>query len=205
MGVTIHYRGRLDDLGRISALCHELTDIARTMKWPCNSLDDDWSKAPDAKLTVGEKGAVIDGHLGLKGVSFRPHPGAEFLAIYFDSEGYLRSIMNMVELVEGQTAPDEAWVFMKTQFASPDTHVWVIGLLKYLKRKYISNLEVSDESGYWETGDREELERQMALINDKLNWMSTELSSEPVGDGRNLSAEEIASRIEELFREQEES
>ena len=48
----------------------------------------------------------------------------------------------------------EAWVSVKTQFDSPDTHIWIIGLLKYLKKRYIANLEVRDEGEYWETGNR---------------------------------------------------
>lgn len=31
MGVTLHYRGTLDDLGQLPALCDELADIAQDM------------------------------------------------------------------------------------------------------------------------------------------------------------------------------
>ena len=42
MGVTIHYRGRLNDVGQLGRLCEELTDIAAAMRWKSMTLDDDW-------------------------------------------------------------------------------------------------------------------------------------------------------------------
>ena len=75
----------------------------------------------------------------------------------------------------------------------------LIGLLKYLKKRYISNLEVSDESEYWDTGDRRKLEEDMRLLNGKLQHLSGAISSGRMGDLTGLSADEIASRIEQLF------
>ena len=92
---------------------------------------------------------------------------------------------------------------MKTQFSGPDIHVWVIGLLKYLKKHYISNLEVSEESEYWETGDRRKLEEDMALLNGKLQRLSATISSGGMGELTGLSADDIASRIERLFLKEE--
>jgi broad specificity phosphatase PhoE len=59
----------------------------------------------------------------------------------------------------------------------------------------MADLEVSDEGGYWETGDRKALEASMQFINNKINWVSDELSSVEFGDMKGLTAEEIASRI----------
>ena len=41
MGVTIHYRGQLDDLGKLNILCDELTQVAEKMDWAYNCLDED--------------------------------------------------------------------------------------------------------------------------------------------------------------------
>jgi len=38
--------------------------------------------------------------------------------------------MDMILQCEGRTTPDSAWVSMKTQFLTPDVHVWIVGLLK---------------------------------------------------------------------------
>jgi hypothetical protein len=105
----------------------------------------------------------------------------------------------MLMILAGSLQTATAWVPMKTQFSGPDTHVWVAGLLKYLKKRYISNLEVSDESGYWDTGNRRKLEDDMNLLNGKLQYLSGAISSGRMGDLTGLSADEIASRIEQLF------
>lgn len=196
MGVSIHYRGRLDDTGLLPSLRDEVSDIADTMGWPSTILDNDWSIPPNAKLPPGGR---IEGCLGLKGIQITPHPESEPLALFFDRDGYLRSPMTMLSILDGTLKPENAWVTVKTQFSGPDTHVWVTGLLKYLKKRYISDLEVRDEGRYWETGDRDVLEQKMALLDDKLQHLSSDLSSGRMGDLTGLSAEQIASRIEQLL------
>jgi hypothetical protein len=196
MGVSIHYRGRLDDSAQLAHLRDEVSDIARTMGWPSTTLDDDWAIPPNASL---DSAGVVHGHLGLKGVQITPHPDSETLCLFFDRNGYLRSPMTMLLILDGTLEPETAWVPIKTQFSNPDTHVWVIGLLKYLKKRYVSDLEVSDESRYWDTGNRQELEQNMALLNDKLQHLSNAVTSNRMGDLTDLSADEIASRIEQLF------
>jgi len=198
MGVSLHYRGKLDDKTQLPSLCDEVGDIASSMGWPSRVLDDDWSIPVDAELLSG---GIIEGNLGLKGILITPHPQSESLILTFDRDGQLRAPMTVLLLLDGTLKPETAWISMKTQFAGPDTHVWVIGLLKYLKKRYISDLEVSDESEYWDTGDRQVLEDQMAFINDKLDHLSSSISSGKLGDLTGLSADEIASRLEKLFLE----
>lgn len=43
-----------------------------------------------------------------------------------------------------------------------DTHLTVLKLLRYLKEKYFSFFELSDEGMYWETQDMEILKSQFA-------------------------------------------
>jgi len=195
MGVTIHYRGTLDDLSRIDDLCRELADIGKSMQWKTDTRDDSWLGPPTARL-MNEHGAVkIKGNLAVKGVTMSPGNGAESLSFKFDAKGRLRSLMDLLSESEGQPIMERPWVSVKTQFASPDLHVWIIGLLKYLQKHYISDLEVSDEGEYWETGDRDALVAKMQFINEKINWVSNALTSSEFGDMKGLSAEEVAARI----------
>ena len=201
VGVTIHYRGRLNDVGQLAGLCDELADIAAAMGWETTRLDDDWEQPPHARLRATPTGAHIDGHLGLKGVILMPDVGTEPLSFLFDREGNLRSMIDMVSILEGTLKPEDAWVFVKTQFASPEVHVWIVGLLKYLKKHYLADLQVSDEGEYWETGDIERLREKMDFLNRKIDQLSGALSSARFGDASRLSADEIAARIEQWFRE----
>ncbi len=203
MGVSIHYRGRLNDVGQLNRLCEELADIAAVMGWESTKLDDDWEQPVDARLHGSPTGARIDGNLGLKGILIEPGEGAESPSFFFDSEGNLWCPVTRALVLEGTLKPEDAWVSVKTQFASPEIHVWIIGLLKYLKKRYISGLEVSDEGRYWETGDIRLLKEKMDFINEKIEHISRGLSSSRFGDVAGLSAEEIAARIEQFLLEDE--
>jgi len=163
MGVSIHYRGRLNDVGQLARLREEMADIAAAMGWETTRLDDDWERPADARLRFTARGAQIDGHLGLKGILMTPDVEAESLSFFFDREGNLRSVMDVVSILDGTLKAEDAWVSVKTQFASPEVHVWIVGLLKYLKKRYISDLQVSDEGQYWETGDTRILREKMDL------------------------------------------
>jgi hypothetical protein len=201
VGVSIHYRGRLNDATLLPALSEELDDIADAMGWHSTRLDDDWTKPANAQLVGNSNGGQINGHLGLKGIQITPRPKGESLSFFFDREGALRSPMSTVLILEGTLKPEHAWMSIKTQFLSPEIHIWIIGLLKYLKKRYISDLEVSDEGMYWETDDINVLRDKMDLIDAKIECISDELSVSRFGDVSSLSAAQIALRIERLLRD----
>lgn len=203
MGVTIHYRGRLNDVDQLGALCNELADIANAMGWQSTTLNDDWEQPADARLRHTAAGMHIDGHLGLKGIQMTPVEGAESLDFFFDREGNLRALMTMILLLDGTLDPRDAWISVKTQFAPPEVHVWIVGLLKYLKKRYISDLQVSDEGQYWETGDIRVLREKLDFINAKIEHLSTAFSAGCFGDTLGLSAEQIAARIEQWLLDNE--
>ena len=70
-----------------------------------------------------------------------------------------------------------------------------------MKKRYISDLQVSDEGQYWETGDIRIVKDKMDLINEKIEHIANNLSSSRFGDISGLSAEQIALKIEQLLLE----
>lgn len=50
----------------------------------------------------------------------------------------------------------------KTQFAGPDVHIAVCEVLRHVKVRYAPDLEIKDDSGYFESGDRDALLGQLA-------------------------------------------
>jgi hypothetical protein len=196
VGVTIHYRGTLNNIDQFPQLREELVDIAAALRWQSQQMDDDWTIEPTARF---EQRRIV-GHLGLKGVQLCPHPDAEALTFFFDRSGTLQSPAG-VAFRNGRN-PEEAWVSTKTQFAPPDIHVRIIGLLKYVKRKFINDLTVSDEGQYWETGSWEGLIQRMAVITAEMNRLEGALSTEKLGDLSGLTGDQIADLIERLLREQ---
>ena len=200
MGVTIHYRGNLNDISKIQVLCDELAMIADKMDWRYTRLDEDWSKPLDACFEYKDNKAEIKGHLPLKGISFSIHPRCESLQFFFDSEGNLCNPVSMVLISEGTLKPEDAWIAVKTQFSGPETHMWVISLLKYLKEHYIADLEVHDEGEFWETGDSDILKKKMAFLNEKMDALADTLSQVNGSHLDKFSAEELASVIETLVQ-----
>jgi hypothetical protein len=200
MGITIHFKGRLNKLQEINSVMDDLIDISETMQWKWTSLDEDWDKPASAKLSVTDLKAEISGHLPLKGVHINIHPDCESLQIYFDNEGNLQTPVGMVLLLEGKINPENSYTSVKTQFAPPDIHIAIIKLLKFLKNRYISDLKVFDEGEYWDTGDRDLLIEKIAVITKKMDMVEAALNSVVLQELKNLSPEEMAKRLEEILR-----
>ena len=201
MGVTLHYRGTLDDPGRLPALCDELADVARAMGWSAVRIDDDYDAPLDARLNHDSSGARIDGNVGLKGIVLTPDDGSESLWFCFDREGQLRSLLGQILILDGTLKPEKSWAFTKTQFSSPERHVWIVGLLRYVQKRYVSDLEVRDDGGYWDTGDLAELRRRMNLIHGMIADMTTALSAPRFAHLAGQSAEDVVAAIERLAQE----
>ena len=94
----------------------------------------------------------------------------------------------------------------KTQFAGPDVHIAVCALLRYVKERYAPDLWVEDESGYFETGDREDLEGRLAHV-DRILSIATQAVEGAAKGGKPLESlsdlvdrlnEELASANEKL-------
>jgi len=188
MGISIHYRGKLSDIKKAKAISQDLTDIAHQMNWPLVSLEDDESSFWfDTQLT---------------GVALSVHPKCETFFLGFDENGNLYHPINVMLISEGYIKPEEVSVFVKTQFAEPETHLWIIGVLKYIQMHYIPDLQVTDEAGYWETGDVEILEENMGTIDVKTEMMSRVLASINVGDIYDCTPEKMASWFEGLVSRQ---
>ena len=154
MGVTIYYRGRLASLDHLEPCIQELTEIARTLKWECQLYD---GNEPD-----------IAAVLPLKGLCINLHPKSEHLCICFDPDGILRHPLSVrFDNLKNPVSGKDLHVFVKTHFAPVEIHIVVIKLLRYLKQRYIPNLEVSDEAGYWETDDLEALMQFWGEVEDE--------------------------------------
>lgn len=199
MGLTLHYKGELNDINQVHKLKDELIDIAETMNWKWDSLDGDWKKLPTAELIQHEEGIRIAGHLPLKGMSFTPHPDCEPVSFYFDSLGRLGTPISMVLINEGRLKDEAPWISVKTQFASAKVHITIVKLLKYIKEKYITNLQVDDEGSYWETGDENILKEKMDFITQKLDMLESALSNLHV-EGKDFTEEDIVKAIEKILK-----
>jgi hypothetical protein len=181
MGVSVHFQGSLGGTVRLTDLVDELDDIARSMDWQSHRIERD-AENPE-----------------IAGIIMEPADYTESLPFLFDRAGRLRCL---ADLICGQIEPDPRcsyFVSVKTQFGDVGSHLWIVGLLRYLKSKYLPDLAVNDEGGYWETGDAAELTRRRDFLSEKIAELTDGLSTMK-GEGK--TAEELAAEIEAFFERQ---
>jgi hypothetical protein len=65
------------------------------------------------------------------------------------------------------------WGFVKTQFAGPDVHIEIIGLLEKLQPDFME-LTVEDEGGYWGTHDRARLAASLHEMQRRIEARAAE-------------------------------
>lgn len=101
-----------------------------------------------------------------RGLIIQPHPESESLVLMFDPQ--TGRLMMLMDVPGGHSLSYD--LFIKTQFAPVETHVAVCEVLHRLQAEYArENLRVNDESGYYDTGDRDALIKMRQIIDDALN------------------------------------
>jgi hypothetical protein len=179
MGVTIHYRGKLKSPDMITGLMHEVEDICVANNWKHNLLTDE---RPYGDFVLGDDDDFFDDDdddhnlmpnsrkkpdLGLRGITFQPHEDCETITLLFDTEGVLQSLFSMI-FGSHDSRIKYPHIFVKTQFAGADTHIKIINLLVYLKKKYFKVLHITDEGGYYPKKNIEALNGRMQFIGNAI-------------------------------------
>lgn len=183
MGLTIYYSGKLRNPDLISDLVQEAADIAQSMQWSYEILEDD----PDVPVS---------------GILVAPE-GSEPLWLTFHKEGFMCNPMlyDHVLQVEGQEIPADAeqFLFTKTQYAGVEAHMAMIRLMRHLSQKYFEHFELHDESQYWETNDEALCRQRFDTYNRIVDMVGTALD-EMTFDPEE-SQESVLERIEKMLTE----
>ena len=177
MGITIHYKGSINKPEETGTLISELSDIAYEMSW--------------------EYSVFNDNDLKLRGIFIQPHSKTETLSFLINKDGGLTNPVYLMDKDDHRI--DYSYISIKTQFAPVDIHITIVKLLKYIRDKYIINLEVFDEGCYWETGDAKLLSDKFDFLNGKINLIASAIQDIP--RNVNETPESIADKIEKLFKE----
>ncbi len=194
MGVTIHYRGTLDDprglpdlLIAVRLFCFkrgwkyiDVDDriIGVVERWATTSVKNeelsnaemDWTDT-----TVETQTVPIDDTL--RGVIIQPHPDSESVWQTFNQHGEMC-------FYHGEETSGPYWEqrggFTKTQFAPIETHIAVCELLHMVKDEYFPGLVVSDEGEYWETGDANRLAEKLGTLNRLMDSLAQKFDEDGV-------------------------
>jgi len=174
MGLTFHYSGRIREYNRIDMLVEEVTDLCKGLNWTYDILDDDRIKG----IVVGSE-------------------KSEPLWFTFTPDGKTCNVVNL----QYADPSDEFYSMshVKTQYAGPEVHMLMIKMLKYISEKYFSEIEVSDEGEYWETGDEENLRRIFGRYTQIINMFTEKLEAMERIPGE--SEESLVDRIEQMAKE----
>ena len=200
MGISIFAKGRIDRIEDIPQLVDELKTRAEKENWAYTILSDDFKdeSLPVMTRTAGE--VAISEELGLQGIVLTIDAKVESLAIVFEREGVLTSVMQ--QLLDPAELPEKRFTFCKTQFGGIDAHISIIGILDLLRERYISNLVVEDEGGYWGSRDRGTLTNAFNVFQHYLDHAQTCVSGVKITKPERSDGDKIASAVEQALLEE---
>ncbi len=156
MGITIAYRGRLADLTRIEDFEDRLLDLALEVGGQAQI----WRSFADKDPRRVVRGAILN-----------LAPGLESTSLLVAPEGWLIGLTDIKEAELGRLA-EAPWCLTKTQFGPIEGHVALVEMLAALGREFLTDLEVSDEGGYWETRDLAELARRRSFLQGAIEGIA---------------------------------
>lgn len=153
MSVTIHYFGKVSDPAVLRDLVEDYEEIARVSGWTFERVDHVFTR---------DQGPS-ESRLALKGIRITLGLGATPLLLTFDQEGHLAHIyyepvsLSDEKEVADRTIPrrllHQVHAHTTLKQADPHLHVTLVKLLDHLKKRYVPNLEVIDNTGYWHSRD----------------------------------------------------
>ena len=174
MSITIRYHGSLKDQSLLPSLQEDLLDFAKTSGWPSEEVDGVFSSLKGGAAAAKAQGAVqtINPPLTLKGVKLIVHPQTDPLWFTFNPEGELtRLSYYAVDYYIGKKPQDpvsrkyefvhQSQASIQTSVGGEQLHQLVVKMLDYVKAKYMPDLSVQDDSGYWEHRDGAALKKLM--------------------------------------------
>ena len=174
MGVTIHYSGRAKNRKAVDRIMQTVMAMACEWEWQTAQVED-----PDGEIVrmmreprdaeeraERKKQGVDEESLGITWVSgddpeasgVEIYQGPVYMLVTQPGEGCepLRLMFDREFRMDG---------FTKTQYGPVEAHVRICRILRAIERHF-EVLEVTDESGFWETDDRAALEERIGQEYD---------------------------------------
>jgi hypothetical protein len=182
MGITIAYRGRLADLERIEDFEDRLLDLALEVGGQAQI----WRSFADKDRRRVVRGAILN-----------LAPGLESTSLLVSPEGWLIGLTDIKDAELGRLA-ELPWCFTKTQFGPIEGHVALVEMLAALGREFLTDLEVSDGGGYWETRELAELTRRRSFLQEAMEGVGEGLQQHGLTSEAAEDPEILVRRIERV-------
>lgn len=159
MSTTVHYFGKIKSLAAIREIQEEFREIAQVSGWTHEMVDHLFT----------QEGEIPGTRLSLKGIRIILNKSTTPLQLTFDKDGYLSHIYyekapaDMGGIVS-KAHPSgtrqllhQIHTSTSVKSSDPQNHVTLVKLLDYIKKRYVPNLEVIDNTGYWYSRDESAL------------------------------------------------
>lgn len=156
MSTTIHYFGKIKSTEAIRELQEEFYEIAQVSGWTHELVDHVFT----------QEGDLQGNRLTLQGIRLILNRQTTPLLLTFDKDGYLSHIyyekapVEMGDMITKKATPGSTRQLLHQIHTSttvraqdPQTHKALVKLLDYVKKTYVPNLEVIDNTGYWYSRD----------------------------------------------------
>jgi hypothetical protein len=85
----------------------------------------------------------------------------------------------------------------KTQFAGPKTHAAVCEILRYVKERYAPDLQITDDTKFFESGDYTELEANFAYVDRTLELTAKAFEAAAAASKGPTTLGELLDRVNE--------
>jgi len=182
MGITIQYRGTIDDVTCVEEMEDRVLDLVL---------------AVGGRATLWRSYADHDASRVVRGMMVEMTPGQETFSLLVSPEGHLTPLLQ-IEEAEQHAFAEPPSCFVKTQFGSITGHVALVHLLDALKERYIGNLEVSDEGEYYETRDFRSLQQKKEFLDGAIRSMADGLHEHGLSEEALEDPDIVAKRIERV-------
>ncbi|MBL8234418.1 MAG: hypothetical protein JNL98_38325 [Bryobacterales bacterium] len=222
MGISIGYSGRLDDPTRLDELIAYAKDRAKGWGWDCQDYCQPFSGMffSGGRYEVGKGMQVRKGDPvptliedEVRGVLLLP-PRTDALCLIFNREGRLANYHEVPpgRILSPAPIPGEKY-FMEfglwtTLTGEVHVHIRLATLLRELQSLFMHNLDVSDATGYWETGDLETMATEHlilgawldALSNPEMQRLVAQSAGDPVEPDTTITPLRVP-QVQEMSRE----
>jgi hypothetical protein len=164
LGVTLGFSGRIQPASNLDPLCEFARDFALENEWGYRSEEKTLAQAALKQKAEGPPRFLEAARW--RGAILLPHFLSEWLPILtVDGDGTLTDLI--ADAAEGQVSLTPQ-VLVKTQFAGPGAHKEICRFLIEVRDRFVSDLRVDDESGYFESRDEGALETAFKAVDREL-------------------------------------
>jgi len=220
MGISIHYSGKIADKQKLPLLIEEVQEIVTVHGWKYRIYERAFD---DINHTSSSDSTDIQHNGKLYGIDFTPEGSETVALCFLSNGQmssimqmacwghYEKESLLISETIEWdefgdqicsteETIMNEAEYYRllcscstKTQFAGPETHELIIGVLRYISKEYVADFKLTDEGQFWETSDVALLEQ-----NFKRNGFLIESFTSRLLDEQRLPDEDLESFIKRI-------